>query len=101
MSNAPVPPAGPGGAPAPRPDDISDVAAGRRELDAIDATIRDLLARRIAVSKQVQGLRREHGIPGIQYNRENEIIAGYVDQLGAPGADIAMAILQLCRGKRG
>jgi chorismate mutase len=80
---------------------VPDIAAGRAALDEIDAGIRDLLNRRIAVSKQVQALRRQDGKPGIQHGRENEVIAGYVDQLGDPGADIALAVLQLCRGRLG
>ena len=80
---------------------IADVAAGRLVLDDIDQQIRDLLTRRIAVSKQVQGLRREQGEPGIQHQRENEVIGRYVDELGDPGADIALAVLQLCRGRLG
>jgi chorismate mutase len=80
---------------------VSDIASGRAALDDIDAGIRDLLHRRIAVSKQVQALRREDGKPGIQHCRENEVIAGYVDLLGDPGADIALAVLQLCRGRLG
>ena len=80
---------------------VTDVPAGRRTLDGIDAEIRELLARRIAVSRQVQSLRRSAGKPGIQHQRENEVIGGYVDALGDPGTDIALAILQLCRGRTG
>lgn len=87
--------------PAPAAPVVTDVLAGRGELDRIDAGIRDLLAQRIAVSKQVQGLRRSAGQPGIQHQRENEVIGRYVDALGDPGADIALAILQLCRGRHG
>jgi chorismate mutase len=77
---------------------VTDVAAGRIRLDAIDSAIRELLAQRIAVSRQVQGLRRERGEPVIVHQRENQVIAGYAGELGAPGADIALAILRLCRG---
>jgi chorismate mutase len=80
---------------------ITEVAAGREMLDSLDAQIRALLQERIAVSKQVQGLRRSQGEPGIQHQRENEVIGRYVDELGDPGADIALAVLQLCRGRLG
>jgi chorismate mutase len=80
---------------------IADVLSGRAVLDDIDEQIRRLLAARIGVSKQVQGLRRSLGEPSIQHQRENEVIARYVDELGDPGADIAMAILELCRGRLG
>jgi chorismate mutase len=80
---------------------ITDVAAGRARIDAIDAAIRDLVASRVATSHQVQALRRAEGRPGIQHARENEIIGSYVDVLGDPGADIALAVLALCRGRVG
>jgi len=80
---------------------INDVAAGRATLDGIDKQIRELLALRIAVSKQVQALRRSQGEPNIQHQRENEVIARYVDEFGDPGTDIALAILTLCRGRLG
>lgn len=83
------------------PATVTDVTSGRAILDGLDAAIRDLLRQRIAVSKQVQALRREEGRPGIQHGRENEVIAGYVDALGDPGADIALAVLRLCRGRHG
>lgn len=79
---------------------VPDVASGRAVLDEIDADIRALVARRIAVSRQVQALRRKDGQHGIQHHRENEIIARYVDDFGDQGADIALAVLQLCRGRR-
>jgi chorismate mutase len=78
---------------------ISDVTAGRDRIDAIDAAIRDLVAERVAVSREIQALRKAEGRPGIQHARENEIIGGYVDALGDPGADIALAVLALCRGR--
>ncbi len=78
---------------------ISDVTAGRDRIDAIDAAIRDLVAERVAVSREIQALRKAEGRPGIQHARENEIIGGYGDALGDPGADIALAVLALCRGR--
>lgn len=81
--------------------EVPDVPAGRAVLDEIDERIRELLLRRITVSKQVQALRRAKGEPSIQHQRENEVIAGYVDELGDPGTDIALAILELCRGRLG
>lgn len=80
---------------------VTEITAGRAALDALDEEIRRLLAERVAVSRQVQALRRGAGEPGIQHARENQVIAGYVDALGGPGADIALAVLQLCRGRLG
>lgn len=79
--------------------DIVDVETGRARIDQIDTAIRDLVADRVSVSRQVQHLRTAEGRPGIQHARENEIIGRYVDALGDPGADIALAVLALCRGR--
>ncbi len=80
---------------------IADVAEGRQLIDEIDAAIRDLVAQRVDISRQVQALRKADGRPGIQHGRENEIIGHYVETLGDPGVDIAMAVLTLCRGRVG
>jgi chorismate mutase len=81
--------------------EIVDVAEGRARIDAIDGQIRDLIAQRVATSQQVQALRKAEGRPGIQHARENEIVGAYVDALGDAGADIALAVLGLCRGRLG
>lgn len=80
---------------------IADVPSGRARLDAIDDALRALVLERVEVSRQVQALRRAQGQGGIQHARENLIVAGYVDALGEPGADIALAVLALCRGRVG
>lgn len=80
---------------------IADVAAGRARIDDIDAAIRDLVAQRVETSREIQALRRAEGRPGIQHARENEIVGAYVDALGDSGADIALAVLALCRGRVG
>lgn len=85
--------------PTPDAADVSDVETGRARIDEIDAAIRDLVAERVTVSRTVQQLRKVGGRPGIQHARENQIIGGYVDALGDPGADIALAVLALCRGR--
>jgi chorismate mutase len=80
---------------------ITDIAEGRARIDAIDSQIRDLVAQRVETSRHVQALRKAGGRPGIQHARENEIVGHYVDALGDPGADIALAVLTLCRGRVG
>lgn len=78
---------------------VTDVETGRARIDDIDAAIRDLVAERVTVSRTIQQLRKAGGRPGIQHARENEIIGRYVDALGDSGADIALAVLALCRGR--
>ena len=79
--------------------DITDVAAGRAQLDAIDEQIRSLVLQRRQVSQQVQQLRRAAGGPRIEHSRENEILARYSAALGRPGVSLALAVLELCRGQ--
>jgi chorismate mutase len=79
--------------------DITDVAAGRVRLDAIDEQIRQLVLARRQVSQQVQQLRRAAGGPRIEHSRENEILASYSAALGRPGVSLALAVLELCRGQ--
>jgi len=79
--------------------DITDVATGREQLDAIDEQIRQLVLSRRQVSQQVQQLRRAAGGPRIEHSRENEILARYSAALGRPGVSLALAVLELCRGQ--
>ena len=79
-------------------EDIPDVAAGRAVIDDLDTQILELVAQRRDASRRVQQLRRVAGTPGIQYARENEIIARYTSGLGPSGARLALLLLELCRG---
>jgi len=85
--------------PTPAATGVTDVETGRARIDEIDAAIRELIAERVTVSRTIQQLRKADGRPGIQHARENQIIGGYVETLGDPGADIALAVLALCRGR--
>jgi chorismate mutase len=77
---------------------IATVDEGRRLIDEIDIQLRDLVAVRRDVSRQVQTLRTGDGGPRVQHARENEIIAAWADELGPRGVEIALAVLTLCRG---
>jgi chorismate mutase len=79
-------------------EDITDVAAGRAAIDELDEQILALVASRREVSHRVQQLRRVAGTPGIQYARENEVIARYTSGLGGSGTRLALLLLELCRG---
>nr|WP_232292164.1 chorismate mutase [Frankia sp. QA3] len=80
---------------------INNIAEGRQYIDDIDAQLRELLATRRDLSRQIQGLRSAEGGPRIEHARENEIIAIWADELGPRGVEIAMAVLTLCRGAAG
>ncbi|MBV9291994.1 MAG: chorismate mutase [Frankiales bacterium] len=81
-------------------DPIATVADGRARLDDIDDRLLALLAERRDVSRQVQQLRIDAGGSRVEHSRENAIIRRWVDILGDGGAELALSVLSLCRGRR-
>ena len=79
---------------------VNTVTEGRARLDALDAEILTLLAHRRAISTQVQQLRVADGGSRVEHSRENAIIRRYSDALGDGGAELALAVLAHCRGRR-
>jgi len=75
------------------------VLCGRERIDALDAQIAELVKRRIDVSRQIQASRIADGGRRVDLRRETEIIARYSTALGRPGTAIAMALLELGRGR--
>jgi chorismate mutase len=75
------------------------VHTGRERIDAIDAQIADLIQRRIEVSREIQSARVAEGGRRVDLRRETEIISRYTAALGKPGVGIAMALLELGRGR--
>ncbi|HZP52018.1 chorismate mutase [Actinocrinis sp.] len=93
-SEAAAGPDGLGGADGPE-----GVLSGRERIDALDAQIAALVQRRIDVSRQIQAARIADGGRRVDLRRETEIIARYSATLGRPGTAIAMALLELGRGR--
>jgi chorismate mutase len=81
------------------PDSPDGVLSGRERIDALDAQIAELVQRRIEVSRQIQASRIADGGRRVDLRRETEIIARYCAALGRPGTAIAMALLELGRGR--
>jgi chorismate mutase len=75
------------------------IAEARGRIDGLDAEILDAMLRRIAVSAEVQAARIAAGGPRLSLTRELEILDRYRVQLGGPGTEIAMLLLELCRGR--
>jgi chorismate mutase len=75
------------------------IAEARGRIDALDAEILDAVLRRIAVSAEVQAARIAAGGPRLSLTREMEILDRYRAQLGTSGTEIAMLLLELCRGR--
>lgn len=72
---------------------------GRDRIDAVDAQIVDLIHRRIEISRQIQASRLADGGRRVDLRRETEVIARYTAGLSRPGTSIAMALLELGRGR--
>nr|WP_042451940.1 chorismate mutase [Streptacidiphilus jiangxiensis] len=75
------------------------IAGARARIDELDTRILDLVRRRVAVSAEVQAARIAAGGPRLSLTREMEILDRYRAQLGASGTEIAMLLLELCRGR--
>jgi chorismate mutase len=71
----------------------------RRRIDDLDAEIVRLVRERSAVSADVQRARQAAGGPRIAQARENEIVGRWAGELGRPGGTIALALLELGRGR--
>lgn len=77
-----------------------DIAKLREEIDWLDAEILRLVKRRIEVSKTIGAARMAAGGPRIVVNREMDVLARY-RELGPDGRRLAMALLELGRGRLG
>ncbi|HTJ70820.1 MAG TPA: chorismate mutase [Actinospica sp.] len=75
------------------------VPGGRERIDAIDAEIIALIQRRTAVSAEIQAARMTDGGRRLDLRRETEVIGRYTRPLGRPGTSVAMALLELGRGR--
>jgi len=80
----------------PAPDGVT---GGRERIDAIDAELIALIARRVAVSAEIQSARLTTGGRRLDLRRETEVIGRYTRELGRPGTTVAMALLELGRGR--
>ncbi|QMU79270.1 chorismate mutase [Streptacidiphilus sp. PB12-B1b] len=86
--------------PAAAPTDPAAVIAGARSrIDDLDRRILDLVQQRMAVSAEVQAARIGSGGTRLALSRELEILARYRSALGPQGTEVAMQLLQLCRGR--
>lgn len=79
------------------PDEI--IAATRARIDDVDRRIIDLVGQRVALSQEVQRTRIAAGGRRVQLAREMEVIGRYREALDRPGREVAMALLELCRGR--
>jgi chorismate mutase len=77
---------------------MSRVEELRAGVDQLDREIQRLVGRRRELSAQIQSQRLRGGGARHDLAREDRVIAAYVLALGPEGADLAHALLRLCRG---
>ncbi len=82
------------------PETPEEIDALRQEIDQLDADILRLVKRRAEVSRRIGAARMAAGGTRIVYNREMDVLARY-RELGPEGRQLAMALLELGRGRLG
>ncbi len=81
--------------------DETVIAEGRERIDSLDDRIIELIRERMTVSERIQRARVASGGRRIHLSREMEILRRYREGLGRPGTQLAMTLLELCRGRAG
>ncbi|MBL1065676.1 chorismate mutase [Streptomyces sp. 7-21] len=74
------------------------IADLRARIDELDARIIGLIKERMTVSDEVQRIRIASGGRRLHLAREMEILRRYHGELGKAGTQLAMTLLELCRG---
>jgi chorismate mutase len=95
-----MPPTAPGEQTAEEKTADTEITDLRKEIDWLDTEIVRLCKRRAEVSQTIGAARMAAGGTRIVVNREMDVLARYRD-LGPAGSKIAMALLELGRGKLG
>jgi chorismate mutase len=84
----------------PGTDSVEDIPQLREQIDALDADIIQLVARRQQLSRRIQAARISGGGTRVALSRERIILDAYRTALGRSGAHLAEAVLEVCRGQR-
>ncbi len=72
----------------------------RLQIDAMDEALIRLVAERARLSKRIQAARISGGGTRVELGRERVVLDAYRATLGPDGAQLADAILRVCRGAR-
>jgi chorismate mutase len=78
------------------PDRIGEL---RREIDACDAAIIELVQRRLAISHEIGAIRTASGGTRLSLAREREVLDRFRTALGPEGAALGMMLLRQGRGR--
>lgn len=81
------------------PEAATEISGSRERIDALDQRIIALVQERMAVSARIQRARISSGGRRVNLSREMEILGNYRQELGRPGTELAMTLLELCRGR--
>jgi chorismate mutase len=82
------------------PDAPDVIPMLRGQIDALDTAIVNLVAERARLSARIQTARINGGGARVELGRERVILDAYRSGLGHHGANLADAVLQVCRGER-
>jgi chorismate mutase len=80
------------------PDAPDVIPMLRGQIDALDTAIVNLVAERARLSARIQTARINGGGARVELGRERVILDAYRAGLGHHGANLADAVLQVCRG---
>jgi chorismate mutase len=86
-------------APQAATDPAARISELRTEIDACDASIIELVRRRLAVSQEIGALRAAAGGTRLSLSREQQVLAKFQAALGPDGAALGMMLLRLGRGR--
>jgi len=78
---------------------LAEIIRLREQIDEVDAELVGIVQRRVTLSKQIQGVRMAHGGRRREHSRELKIVNTYVEGLGRGGSQLALTLLELCRGR--
>ena len=78
---------------------LAEIIRLREQIDEVDNELVRIVQRRIALSQQTQAVRRAHGGRRREHSRELKIVNTYVEGLGRGGSQLALTLLELCRGR--
>ena len=81
-------------------DTESAISTLRLQIDAMDEALIRLVAERALLSKRIQAARISGGGTRVELGRERVVLDAYRTTLGPDGAQLADAILRVCRGAR-
>jgi chorismate mutase len=79
--------------------EVERIGELRTEIDACDASIIELVQRRLAVSREIGVLRSASGGTRLNLAREQQVLARFRDALGPEGAALGMLLLRQGRGR--